>query len=495
MLLLVLAFLIRLPFFYSIVISWDESTFILMGQELLDGRLPYTELWDLKPPLAYVVYAAAIALFGPNIEGVRVAGALCVFATGLAIWLVCRKTAGAFVAGLIAVAAMTSAGAVTGGQATLTEHFVIALVCWALVLLARPELNYRNIALAGLLLSAATLIRTNVVYVVVAVGFALIVRPGRPLAMNRVREVCAFGGGGLPLLVLCLVPFLLTGNLDLLYRSLVVAPLAYATTQLSGSEAVVKLADSVLRPGGLPLLGILMLGLAGSAKMCWRLVRTRRVSSLEYWTLVFIAGGTLSVAQSGAGHSHYLIQIVPLYAVGALSIMSRDAAGSWIPQRLASTVLAAGVIVAMVSVTKGYAQLAQRVWQHEPVRTGRALAVAAFLEAHNPQREPVFLMEDHISYWLTHTRPLTRMSTHPSNLTKGALIRAVEGSEATPQSEFERVFDQAPRYVIKSSNPWYMEGSQQLRRWLDRELQTNYRLVARVETLDVYQRRTNESVP
>ena len=38
----------RLPFVAEYVIDWDESTFILMAQSLLNGHLPFTELWDLK---------------------------------------------------------------------------------------------------------------------------------------------------------------------------------------------------------------------------------------------------------------------------------------------------------------------------------------------------------------------------------------------------------------------------------------------------------------
>ena len=58
--LLLLAIIVRLPFFFKDVIDWDESTYILMGQSVLDGHLPYTELWDLKPPGAFLIYAVSM---------------------------------------------------------------------------------------------------------------------------------------------------------------------------------------------------------------------------------------------------------------------------------------------------------------------------------------------------------------------------------------------------------------------------------------------------
>ena len=43
-LLLDLALLTRFPFFFHDVINWDESTFILVGQSIIDGHLPYVTL-------------------------------------------------------------------------------------------------------------------------------------------------------------------------------------------------------------------------------------------------------------------------------------------------------------------------------------------------------------------------------------------------------------------------------------------------------------------
>jgi 4-amino-4-deoxy-L-arabinose transferase-like glycosyltransferase len=78
------ALVLRFPFFFEAVIDWDESTFILMGQSLLAGDLPYTNLWDLKPPLTFASFALFIAVLGQSIVGIRLAGTLCVAATA---WL------------------------------------------------------------------------------------------------------------------------------------------------------------------------------------------------------------------------------------------------------------------------------------------------------------------------------------------------------------------------------------------------------------------------
>ncbi|MFV1448861.1 hypothetical protein VBZ51_06925 [Maribacter sp. HS] len=53
LLLSLITLFIRFPFFFRDYVDRDESTFILLGQSWVDGFLPYTHLWDLKPPLTF----------------------------------------------------------------------------------------------------------------------------------------------------------------------------------------------------------------------------------------------------------------------------------------------------------------------------------------------------------------------------------------------------------------------------------------------------------
>src|SRR5262245_23093685 len=65
---------IRFPFFFPAVIDWDESTFIIAGQSAVNGSLPYEIAWDIKPPVVFWWFGAAIGLFGKTIPAVRCAG-------------------------------------------------------------------------------------------------------------------------------------------------------------------------------------------------------------------------------------------------------------------------------------------------------------------------------------------------------------------------------------------------------------------------------------
>ncbi|NUP11372.1 MAG: hypothetical protein HOW73_35445 [Polyangiaceae bacterium] len=50
----------------------DQSIYSLVAREILDGRMPYRDAFDFKPPGIFLVYAFARALFGPAMVGIRI---------------------------------------------------------------------------------------------------------------------------------------------------------------------------------------------------------------------------------------------------------------------------------------------------------------------------------------------------------------------------------------------------------------------------------------
>lgn len=89
--LLFFALFLRLPFFFKYSFNWDENTFVLMGQSILDGNLPYIELWDNKPPLAFAPFAFFIWLFGKSIVGIRLGATIIVAVTGFITFRVGKR--------------------------------------------------------------------------------------------------------------------------------------------------------------------------------------------------------------------------------------------------------------------------------------------------------------------------------------------------------------------------------------------------------------------
>jgi hypothetical protein len=60
----------------------DQSIYALVGHGVVDGQMPYRDVWDFKPPGIFLIYAAADALFGATMWGPRIFEALGLIGSG-----------------------------------------------------------------------------------------------------------------------------------------------------------------------------------------------------------------------------------------------------------------------------------------------------------------------------------------------------------------------------------------------------------------------------
>lgn len=78
-----LAFALRCALFGNPVIHVDEQFYLLVGDRLLGGALPYVDIWDRKPVGLFLVYAAIRALGGDGIVAYQVVATLAAAVTAL----------------------------------------------------------------------------------------------------------------------------------------------------------------------------------------------------------------------------------------------------------------------------------------------------------------------------------------------------------------------------------------------------------------------------
>src|ERR1041384_6374475 len=49
----------------------DQGIYAVVGDAVLDGKMPYRDVWDFKPPGIFLVFALAEALFGKAMASIR----------------------------------------------------------------------------------------------------------------------------------------------------------------------------------------------------------------------------------------------------------------------------------------------------------------------------------------------------------------------------------------------------------------------------------------
>ena len=492
--LLLLTIGIRLSFFFPAVINWDESTFILMGQSILDGHLPYTNLWDIKPPLAFVSYALFITLFGKSIISIRIAGTLCMASVSFFTYLV-GKTLWNSLAGIISgTLFIVFASLLPAGQATMTEHVALVPLVGALSLLVTIRTTLLTLFFSGILMAIASLIRLNLAYVTVIIGiFILFVKPLDSKSSSLPRGL-AYAAGSFLVILLTYIPYAVTGYGQVWFSSVILAPLNYANSQLSVLEVLAVYVEYVRKSlanvtgsiFGISLL-IWIGGLIGISSICLQWFNASREKRLKLlWLCLFLFGTGTSVLKGGAASTHYLIQLAPFMALTAAAFLNTFLCGSISWLTISIILLVLGISVKPVMMQ--YKSVVSRMMANQKLTSGSAYEIAAYLNQENISREPIYMMSDHIVYWLVDSQPLTQSSTHPSNIAKDYILKIVVGSEASTEGEIRKILTQEPKFIVRQKNIWYLSNKPQAKFLLDNTLHQNYELVKQIQGKQIYRR-------
>jgi len=82
-----LIFLLRWPVFHWSVVDWDESLFLLVGRGWLHGEIPYTSIWEIKPPGIFGLFALSQWFLGEQTESIRIAADLAIGCSSFILYL------------------------------------------------------------------------------------------------------------------------------------------------------------------------------------------------------------------------------------------------------------------------------------------------------------------------------------------------------------------------------------------------------------------------
>jgi len=503
---LLLSFLLRFPFFFTDVINWDESTFILTGQSLLDGNLPYTELWDLKPPFLPSAFALFIVFFGKSISSIRAAGAICVALTAGFTYLI-GTTFKSHRVGLIGgtLSAISLSNIDDTFLATMSEHIALVPVMGALLILVKKIKLYR-LFWVGLLLSSATMIRLNLAYTTLAVGIfvTFIPRKDKQSPMAYLQTVIARGSlyasGALLVILLTLAPYVITNRTLVWWKSVVLAPLDYSGSKYSAYQALnvhlKKITDLLLEWSIIPLdlpsqnIVTILICLGALFGILTSIIYWRRLNHWEQRSLIVIAifftSISFSILKGGQAHFHYLIQIMPFLSLFAALAYEP----AFTSHHLRKTIpLALMITILMLSGTwKGYEEILSRAKASETLYHGPAYEIADYFREIDIGKKPIYMMTSHLTYWLLDQKPLTPSSTHPSNIAKEYLLKTSIGHGATVELALLEVLEKKPEFIVTKQDIRYLRNHDSARALLDQTLESNYKLVKEIQKIQIYKR-------
>jgi 4-amino-4-deoxy-L-arabinose transferase-like glycosyltransferase len=289
----------------------DEGIYATIAQGLFDGKLPYRDYFEFKPPLVYGWYALSLWVFGEDVVAPRVMAALCLAATTVLVFLAGRLLLTARQAWFAAAAFAASPALASLQFNANTEVFMLPFLVASLVTFAKGQRDDKLAWLLGAGFTGGIAIGTKQVALwnLIALGCCALwfgLRQRLPL-LALLRPPVALGLGWAAATALMLSPFALTRTLDDFWKVSLVYGWDYTAdvplqSRLSGLWR--------LWPQLLATAPLLAAAATGALRLRRELALPPRLI-LVAWA----AGSLAGVVSGGRFYPHYLVQLLPACAL------------------------------------------------------------------------------------------------------------------------------------------------------------------------------------
>jgi 4-amino-4-deoxy-L-arabinose transferase-like glycosyltransferase len=322
----------------------DEATYAAMAQAIMDGRIPYRDMFDHKPPPIYAWYVLSFLLFGEHQHAPRIMAAILLCATAPCVFVVARALFEPRRAYAVTAVFGISTGAVLAKFNANSELFALLPATAALALLMQPQRRANpHVAFAsGLLIAIAIWTRPLFLPAGAALGAWLLVEQRR-----HPRVPAAFLVGGIVTIPLLCAPFALTGTLgDFKY-----AVLDYQRLYFNEYEGFrwVFLITAVPRTG-IALAGLAVAAFFGLSTTLRQHVWTRSHALFFVWSIGTLAGQFIAGRYAG----HYAALMLPVLAIFAGFLPDSP---RWSRRSPAMWVLASAVAVSVAGNAIGFLEV------------------------------------------------------------------------------------------------------------------------------------------
>jgi len=423
-------FFIRFPFFFRDYIDKDESTFILMGQSIADGHLPYDRLWDLKPPLLFYFFALVEEIFPHSFAAIRFLGVIIVFLSGLLLMKIAKQT-GLKNGFLIALGYILLSSEFGSLQGVMSEHFAVFFLLAGLYFFRKKRDRY-HLLLAGLAFGCSVLCKLNYSYAIVALmALEFIYTLKEENVYRAVISGLLVTAGILVPLIAIAIPFVLSGKTELFVNSVFLAPLEYAKALQYG------MIEKLKATWWLIVLAIVVSWLAIRLSD-----RQHRLPVLG--SVAILAGTVYTFFSSGIVNGHYLVQVYPFLLILLLGvILQKKIQLKWAMVTGLVFLLSFESILEYYRLVKGFQNRAE----YRPT-----FEVISELKKRNLDDDKIFFADYHIGYWLLDQYPLTKSTTHPSNIARPYLFKYYNDSSKTSLEELKRIMEELRPEVIVSES-------------------------------------------
>lgn len=473
--------------FWNSPFERDEGVYATIADGLLEGKVPYRDLFDNKPPLVYGWYAFSFLLFGETVAAPRIIAAVLLSFTTLAIYAQTRLLFPRGVAYMAVAFFALSTGFPSVALHANTEAYMLLPMVASLLAFTMGVQRRRHwwFLLAGVLAGIALLTKQVAVWNLLALGVmgALWDWRANNAGWRSLLPATYLLAGAAVALFVAALPFALNGALsDFLYAN-VVYNYRYMGI-LSSVERVFILKRSLLFTlFFLALAAPLLIGAIAGAVTMFRVRKPWAYYAFAAW----VVACALGVASGARFYPHYFLQLMPALAMlTAVFVYERLRNRRDQPVQLWAW-LAVGLFVSVSLATNALLYLApdtthktfsesayqQKEWEED------SETLAAYVAARTDPQDRIFNYGRESQLYFYADRPPATAYFYDW---------AYFYDTSTIPKTVEELRRNPPEYIIDSVQPPLFEPSDRAPE-IDRLLAERYEFVGRIEFADVYRLR------
>tara|TARA_R110002033_G_scaffold58464_4_gene108035 strand:- start:23897 stop:25384 length:1488 start_codon:yes stop_codon:yes gene_type:complete len=470
-LIFLVSFFIRLPFFFRDYIDRDESTFIIMGQSWAEGHLPFIELWDLKPPINFLFFAGIIYLFGKSMIAIRFFGVLIVAITAFFTYKIAIKVSTLKIAFWSAIFCVFFQSLFGSMQGVMSEHISMVFFMPALYLLIKYNKWYW-VALAGILMGLTCMVKLNMAYPIAFIGLYQLYNYYKNGALRKgIYNSLFYGFGILLVIFLTILPYYLKGTPEIWWNSVIEAPLVYASSRRSSIFSFA------------PLVLILLLFLYVSKRKKYLNFNNPDIQISIVVTITVI----LSFIKGGRINGHYLIQLYPILLILIGIVLGKLS----FPKNIYLKPLC--ILMLLLIPLESYLEYTS-IFKNKVDKgtffNGEGIEIPHYLIENNIDTSNIFFSEYHIGYWYLNAKPPTKAATHPSNVYKSELYPFFNNPRTTALEEITFILeDLEPQIIVRRKGSLILDKKLiDENIYVNEYLNQNYKVLTSIGKSIIYQR-------
>lgn len=460
------------------ILYTDEEFYFAAGRAMIDGALPFVDIWDRKPIGVFLLYAVPGALpFAAGIWLYQAMALACAAATAVIVARladVAGWTRGGTLAGIAYLVWITIAGG-QGGQTPVFYNLAMALAVWLIV--DRHGVMFWRAAVAMLLVGLAIQIKYTVALEGMYLGLWLMIDDWRrtresPVPKIGVRKIGAVLGRGAVLAGLAVLPTIVAvavyAHLDAL------AAFTFANFESIFARKADPIAAELanLAKAAAILLPLLAMAAAGLATAKSPKSPAERIAGSRIFLTGWLLAALLAFALLPPWTDHYTLPVMLPASVIAAGLLAHPRGR------------VVGIVLILLAAVAGQASLVI-----DRQRRGTPAEFAALVNAVGRGPGCLYVYSSSSMVYPATGRCAVSRYVFPSHLTRTRETGAIGVDQG---AELVRIFARAPDIVVMG--PAYDGERPDIRAAAVARLARDYRLAAQVplgrKRVGVYRRRT-----